>query len=47
MGMVAFKVVAVGILAGVKQQANDLRLSVLHSKRQPVGWVEPFAKPIT
>ena len=30
--MVAFEVVAVGILAGVEQQANDLRVSVLRGQ---------------
>ena len=31
-GMVAFQVVAVGILAGVEQQANNLRMSVLRGQ---------------
>ncbi len=32
--MVAFKIVAVGILAGVEQEANDLRMSELRSQRE-------------
>src|SRR5689334_1440903 len=34
MRMIAFQIIAIGILAGVKQQANDIRMSMLCSERQ-------------